>query len=67
MKFKLPPILCFGVEARPIEELRIELAYVREFWSVHDSIELTPEGVAIEGISGLPKRVRERGRLRQHS
>lgn len=57
VKFALPPILRFGVEARPAEDLRIELAYVREFWSVHDSIDLTPEGVAIEGISGLPKRV----------
>ncbi len=57
VKFKLPPILRFGVEGRPIEELRVELAYVHEFWSVHDSIELAPEGVAIEGISGLPKRV----------
>jgi len=57
VKFKLPPILRFGVEGRPIEELRIEFAYVHEFWSVHDSIELTPEGVAIEGIAGLPRRV----------
>lgn len=57
VRFKLPPILRFGIEGRPIEELRVELAYVREFWSVHDAIELTPEGVAIEGISGLPRRV----------
>lgn len=57
VRFKLPPILRFGVEGRPIPELRVELAYVREFWSVHDAIELTPEGVAIEGISGLPRRV----------
>ena len=55
--FKLPPIFRIGVEARPLEELRVELAYVREFWSVHDSIDLTPEGVAIEGIAGLPKHV----------
>jgi long-chain fatty acid transport protein len=57
VRFKLPPILRFGVEARPTDDLRVELTYVREFWSVHDSIELTPDGVAIEGISGLPKRV----------
>ncbi len=57
VRFKLPPILRFGVEARPVEELRIELAYVREFWSVHDAIELTPEGVSIDGISGLPRRI----------
>lgn len=57
VRFKLPPILRFGIEGRPAEDLRVEIAYVREFWSVHDAIELTPEGVAIEGISGLPKRV----------
>lgn len=57
VKFVLPPILRFGVEGRPTNDLRVELTYVREFWSVHDTIDLTPEGVAIEGISGLPKRV----------
>jgi long-chain fatty acid transport protein len=57
VRFKLPPIFRVGVEARPTEQLRVELAYVREFWSVHDSIDLTPEGVAIEGIAGLPRRV----------
>ena len=57
VRFVLPPILRFGVEARPLEELRVELAYVREFWSMHDSIDLTPEGVAIDGISGLPRHI----------
>ncbi|MBX3190741.1 MAG: outer membrane protein transport protein [Labilithrix sp.] len=57
VKFVLPPILRFGVEVRPADDLRVELAYVRELWGVHDSIDLTPENVAIEGISGLPKRV----------
>jgi long-chain fatty acid transport protein len=57
VRFVLPPILRFGVEGRPVPELRVELAYVREFWSVHDAIALTPNGVAIEGISGLPRRV----------
>jgi long-chain fatty acid transport protein len=57
VRFKLPHILRVGAEVRPVPELRVELAYVREFWSIHDSIELTPEGVAIEGITGLPRRV----------
>lgn len=30
---------------------------MREFWSIHDSIDLAPEGVALEGVAGLPKRV----------
>ena len=29
----------------------------RSLWSVHESIDLTPEDVAIEGIAGLPRRV----------
>jgi long-chain fatty acid transport protein len=57
VRFKLPSILRAGVEVRPTDDLRVEAAYVREFWSIHDSLELTPEGVAIEGISGLPRRV----------
>ncbi len=57
VRFTLPPILRLGVEGRPIDALRIELAYVREFWSIHEDIELAPEGVAIEGIAGLPKHV----------
>lgn len=57
VRFKLPGIFRLGAEVRPIDELRIEATYVREFWSAHDAIELTPEGVAIEGIAGLPKRV----------
>lgn len=56
VRFELPPVLRFGAEVRPVPELRVELAYVREFWSVHDAIELTPEGTAIEGITGLPRR-----------
>jgi long-chain fatty acid transport protein len=55
--FKLPSILRAGIEVRPIDELRVEAAYVREFWSIHDSLDLQPQGVAIEGIAGLPQRV----------
>ncbi|MCA9591498.1 MAG: outer membrane protein transport protein [Myxococcales bacterium] len=57
VRFTLPHILRAGVEVRPTDELRIEAAYVREFWSIHESIDMTPEGVAIEGIRGLPPRV----------
>jgi long-chain fatty acid transport protein len=57
VRFKLPSILRAGVEVRPTDDLRIEAAYVRELWSIHDSLELAPEGVAIEGVAGLPRRV----------
>ncbi len=57
VRFKLPAVFRLGAEVRPTPELRLEATYVRELWSIHDAIELTPEGVAIEGIAGLPKRV----------
>ncbi len=54
----LPPILRAGVEVRPLEsqDLRIELAYVREFWSVQKSLDITPQGITIDGITGFPPR-----------
>jgi long-chain fatty acid transport protein len=57
VRFKLPPILRLGIEGRPTSDLRVELAYVREFWSVHDALELTPEDVSFGGVAGLPKKV----------
>lgn len=57
VRFKLPSILRAGVEVRPTDDLRVEAAYVREFWSIHEALELSPEGVAIEGIAGLPRHV----------
>jgi long-chain fatty acid transport protein len=57
VRFKLPAIVRVGAELRPSDVLRVELAYVRELWSIHDRLELTPEGIALEGVSGLPRRV----------
>lgn len=57
VRFVLPPVLRLGVEGRPTRDVRVELAYVREFWSMHESIDLTPEGVALENVAGLPQRV----------
>ena len=54
VSFTLPAIARVGVEARPIPGLRIEAAYVREFWSVQRSIVAQPEGIAITGVTGLP-------------
>ncbi len=53
VKFSLPPIARFGVEYRPVQNARIEVAYVREFWSVHDRIDITPRALTLEGITGL--------------
>ena len=58
VRFELPPVIRFGVESRTdIDEdsaVRVEAAYVREFWSVHDSIDVRPENVKLFNITGFP-------------
>jgi long-chain fatty acid transport protein len=54
VRFALPAIFRAGVEVRPTDELRIEVAYVREFWSIHHSIDAIPKNIRIEGVTGLP-------------
>jgi long-chain fatty acid transport protein len=52
--FNLPPVFRAGIEVRPVDRLRVELAYVREFWSVHQSIVIQPTHVSIDNITGFP-------------
>jgi long-chain fatty acid transport protein len=54
VSFTLPAIFRMGVEVRPIEKLRIEAAFVREFWTTQHSIDAVPEGISITGVTGLP-------------
>jgi long-chain fatty acid transport protein len=57
VKFTLPGVVRLGVEVRPLDEahdLRVELAYVREFWSEHQSIEVTPTDIQLYKINGFP-------------
>jgi long-chain fatty acid transport protein len=57
VSFELPPVFRMGVEVRPLDaehDLRIELAYVREFWSVHQSINIYPEGIQLLNVTGFP-------------
>lgn len=58
VKFRLPPIVRAGVEYRtdtsPDTKLRLEAAYVREFWSLHDSIDIKSENIRLYDISGFP-------------
>lgn len=58
VRFKLPPILRAGVEYRTTLDneqwVRIEVAYVREFWSLHESIDVRPENVKLHNITGFP-------------
>ncbi len=57
VRFVLPAILRLGVEVRPVPALRVEVAYVREFWSAHKSIEVTPRDITMNGIVGAPPSV----------
>jgi long-chain fatty acid transport protein len=56
--FLLPGVLRAGVEVRPARGLRVEGAWVHEFWSAHRTIDATPEGVTIDGVTGLPPKLR---------
>ncbi len=58
VRFRLPPIARLGVEYRTDisdeTRLRIELAYVREFWSLHDSIDIRSENIKLLNVTGFP-------------
>jgi len=58
VSFRLPPVIRAGVEhrARVTDdiELRSELAYVREFWSLHDSIDVRPDNIKLYDVAGFP-------------
>lgn len=58
VRFRLPPVLRGGVEVRADlsddSRLRVELAYVREFWSLHDSIDIRSENIRLYDITGFP-------------
>ncbi len=58
VRFTLPAVLRAGVEYRtPLEnkkEIRVEASYVREFWSMHQSIDLRPDNISLSGITGFP-------------
>lgn len=58
VKFRLPPVLRAGVEYRtdtgPDSKIRVEAAYVRELWSLHDSIDIKSDNIRLYDISGFP-------------
>ena len=54
VKFRLPWILRAGVEARPLPETRVELAFVFEKWSMHDSIDVSPDNVYLRNVALFP-------------
>jgi long-chain fatty acid transport protein len=56
LHLELPPIVRAGIEFRPLDndDLRIEVAYVREFWSVEKSLDITPDNIELLNIHGFP-------------
>jgi long-chain fatty acid transport protein len=54
VRFDLPGVARVGIEVRPLEGLRVELAYVREFWSTHSTIQVVPDGLQLYGVAGFP-------------
>jgi long-chain fatty acid transport protein len=54
VRFQLPAVFRAGVELRPVEQFRIEAAYVREFWTTHHAIEVLPDNVRLSGVTGFP-------------
>jgi len=54
LKLKLPGILRFGVEISPLETLHLEASFVREFWSVHRSLDIVSDTIRLNGVTGFP-------------
>ena len=58
VKFVLPAIVRAGIEYRgnlhKDVDIRVEVAYVREFWSEHQSIDIESKGIRLYDITGFP-------------
>jgi long-chain fatty acid transport protein len=53
--FDLPWNVKVGVEARPRDDLRVELALGYEGWGVHDSIQVDASDITLRNIVGFPE------------
>lgn len=57
VSFDLPWVLRVGVETRAIvPELRLEVAFDYAAWSMHDRIDVDPDGVSLDGVATLPEK-----------
>jgi long-chain fatty acid transport protein len=58
VSFRLPGTIRAGVEFRQKmaneKLIRVEVAYIREFWSLHDSIDVTPDAMKLVDVTGFP-------------
>lgn len=56
--FRLPPVLRVGaqytVDMSDEQKLAIEAAYVREFWSMHDTIDIEHVDFRLRNVTGFP-------------
>ena len=57
VQFRLPWVLRTGVEYRGFENARIELGFVYEAWSMHDSIVAIPDDIVLQNVLGIDYRV----------
>lgn len=55
VSFDLPWNVRFGVEARPLPELRIEVGGGYERWGMHDAITVAPDGIALKNVAAFPE------------
>lgn len=55
VSFDLPWTLKLGVESRLVDDLRVELGFAYEGWSMHDAITIEPDGIALKNVAGFPE------------
>src|SRR5439155_2564186 len=54
--FDVPWSARIGVETRMVDQLRAELGFAWEHWSMLDAIHVTPDNIALVDVAGFPKR-----------
>jgi long-chain fatty acid transport protein len=58
VRFQLPAVFRVGIEVRqdlaPKTGLRAEIAYMREFWTIHHSIDIIPDNILLYNVTGFP-------------
>ncbi|MBM4358888.1 MAG: outer membrane protein transport protein [Deltaproteobacteria bacterium] len=52
--FELPWTASLGVEVRPLDALRVELAASLQGWGMHEAIRVSPDDVVLRNVVGFP-------------
>ncbi|APR81001.1 Long-chain fatty acid transport protein [Minicystis rosea] len=55
LAFDLPWSIRAGVETRMVDNLRVEVSFNFDRWSMHDAITLTPDNIALKNVAGFPQ------------